>query len=127
MALILTPLLAVASPITVKAPIHPSEGFSFLEGNVSPYTVKTETFAVLDDDLLLRIIECESGGNPKAKNPNSTARGLLQIIKSSEEFCEEGLGLELDMYSPEDNLLCGRYLVGHGGLAHWQTSESCWR
>lgn len=31
-------------------------------------------------DRMLRIMDCESGGNPKAKNPRSSATGLFQIL-----------------------------------------------
>ena len=78
------------------------------------------------DETMYAIIYCESRFDPEAKNPTSSARGLLQIIKSSEEFCEKGLGKDLDMYNPEDNILCGKYLMEHGGLVHWEESKNCW-
>ena len=73
------------------------------------------------------IIFCESGGNPNAYNESSGASGLLQVIPSSERFCEKGLGRELDMFDPEDNMMCGAYLKEHGGLAHWAASAHCWK
>jgi transglycosylase-like protein with SLT domain len=33
-------------------------------------------------DRMLRIMDCESGGNPWAKNPHSSATGLFQIMAS---------------------------------------------
>jgi len=74
-----------------------------------------------------RIIFCESGGNPDAYNETSGASGLLQVIPSSERFCEKGLGRELDMFDPEDNMVCGKYLKDHGGLDHWLASANCWK
>jgi len=103
-----------------KSPLHiTGDG---LIAQAPAYIIKGEPRAT----LIERIIQCESGGDPTANNPNSTARGLLQIIKGSEEFCEKGLGLELDMYNPNDNLLCGEYLMAHGGVSHWEASRHCW-
>ena len=73
-----------------------------------------------------RIIFCESSGDARAYNPKSGAKGLLQIIPSSERFCEKGLGRELDMFNPADNLACGEYLYQHGKLSHWKSSARCW-
>jgi hypothetical protein len=38
---------------------------------------------IADPDWLTRLIALESGFNPLAKNPNSSARGLIQIIDST--------------------------------------------
>lgn len=32
-------------------------------------------------NLMLNIMDCESGGDPNAKNPNSSASGLFQIMR----------------------------------------------
>ena len=99
----------------------------FVRGPNIPYYPETIVYgSFADKEIVIRIIQCESGGNPNAKNPNSTARGLMQVIKSSEEFCERELGMELDMYDPDDNLLCGECLMANGGLAHWEESRYCW-
>jgi len=102
-------------------------GKCFIRGQNIPYYPETIVYgSFADKEIVIRIIQCESGGNPNAKNPNSTARGLMQVIKSSEEFCERELGMELDMYDPDDNLLCGECLMANGGLAHWEESRYCW-
>jgi len=77
--------------------------------------------------LMGRISFCESSGNPEAYNPKSGAKGLFQIIPSSERFCEKGLGRELDMFNESDNIDCARYLMRHGGLSHWESSANCWK
>lgn len=74
-----------------------------------------------------KIIFCESSGNPQAYNKQSGAKGLLQVIPSSEKLCEKGLERKLDMFNPEDNLVCGKYLKEHGGLSHWSESKNCWQ
>ncbi len=85
----------------------------------------TPTLASLK--IAKRIIYCESGGNPKAINRKSGAKGLFQVIPSSERYCEQGLGKQLDMFDPYDNIECANYLYNHGGLAHWKSSEICWK
>lgn len=40
------------------------------------YSVDSQTLA----NYLVKIAQVESGGNPKAKNKNSTARGLMQML-----------------------------------------------
>jgi len=103
-----------------------------LEAYHIPILVKNRTLIdVFEYDmemyfLCYEIIKCESQWNENAKNPNSTARGLFQIIKGSEELCEKNLGIELDMYNEKDNMICGKYLMEHQGLSAWKESRHCW-
>jgi len=97
------------------------QGNSIIGTNI-PYFPKIYVLGA----LMEKIIFCESSNNPKAINPISGAKGLLQIIPSSEKFCEKGLERELDMFDKEDNLDCGEYLMKNGGSAHWSASKSCW-
>jgi len=49
----------------------------------------------------LAIAECESGFNPNAKNPNSTAKGLYQFInKTWANYCEG------DVFNYQDSIDC---------------------
>ena len=72
------------------------------------------------------IIFCESSNIPTKVNPISKATGLFQVIPKSEKFCERGLGRELNMKDPIDNIDCAHYLMKHGGLTHWSESRHCW-
>lgn len=105
-----------------------------LIGYSNPSIVKSRIMAYMGTDypqvlgkLTDKIIFCESSGNPKAYNKKSGAKGLLQVIPKSQKFCEQGLGIKLDMFNPDDNLLCAQYLYEHGGLKHWEASEKCWK
>ena len=77
-------------------------------------------------DIIKRIILAESSNNPNAKNPHSSAKGLLQVIDSTARECEEHFGREMNMYLPEDNLLCGKYLYESYGLSPWRASRHKW-
>ena len=73
-----------------------------------------------------RIVSCESSGNPRAKNPRSSAKGLFQIIDSTARECEEALGRKLDMYNPVDNIACAEYQYEQYGTKPWNASKHCW-
>jgi len=62
----------------------------------------------LDPVLVASIIQVESGGNPNARNPNSTATGLMQVIYST--AIEMGVAPE-NLTDPDWNLYAGcKYL-----------------
>jgi len=54
-------------------------------------------------DLEYKIMMCESGGNPLAQNPNSTAKGLFQFLDSTWANNCEG-----DVFNANDNTVCFR-------------------
>jgi hypothetical protein len=72
--------------------------------------------------ILQQIIKCESNGNPLAKNPASTAKGLFQILDGTwNNFQCEG-----NVLDAEDNYQCGLKIAQTSGLHHWNASKSCW-
>jgi len=80
------------------------------------------------DEVLWAIIECESTFRPDVCSYQgcSSGMGLAQIIPSSEKFCEKWLKRDMDMFDPKDNIECAKFLLEHGGVAHWEQSRSCW-
>jgi len=75
-----------------------------------------------DDPIMLKIAQCESELFPTAKNPNSSAKGIFQIINGTwQHFKCEG-----DVLNAEDNIKCGVKILKGQGLAAWQESASCW-
>lgn len=72
-------------------------------------------------DMALRIMACESGGNTHARNPRSTATGLMQIMASvwGPEF---GFSRE-DLEVPEINLWVARRVYEIQGWEAWV----CWQ
>lgn len=74
------------------------------------------------------IIKCESGGNPKAKNPRSSASGLFQFIDST--WRAYG-GLEFAPTAAQATV-AEQYIVAERAYASegtrpWNASRGCWK
>lgn len=74
----------------------------------------------------LAIIDCESGGDPNATNPRSSAAGLFQFIDGTWEYASEQAGFAgAPPDDPEANVAAAAWLVeyslgtGDGPWAHW--------
>jgi soluble lytic murein transglycosylase-like protein len=70
-----------------------------------------------DVDRVLCLMEHESGGNPNAANPRSSARGLMQVMASvwADEF-----DVTWDqLYEPEINLYVARQILDRQGFTAW--------
>ncbi len=79
-------------------------------------------------DRALRVMRCESRGNPTAKNPTSTASGLFQHLGSlwAERSAEAGWS-GADVFDPVANVAVAAWLVyDGGGWSHWRPSLGCW-
>lgn len=81
-----------------------------------------------DVDRALRIIWCESKGDPRAENPVSTASGLFQHLGSLWEERTRQAGMrDADIFDPVDNVALAAWLVyDFGGWSHWAASSACW-
>ena len=64
-------------------------------------------------DTMLCLMGYESGGNPEAQNPNSTAAGLFQIMGF---WWDEYGG---DRYDPETNVALARTIYDQQGYGAW--------
>lgn len=73
------------------------------------------------------VIECESGGNPDAQNPVSTASGLFQFITGTwrayggAEFASTAAGA-----TAREQTIIAEHAYAARGLRPWAASESCW-
>lgn len=85
-------------------------------------------FASEDVPWAMRVIRCESHGDPSARNPHSTASGLFQHLRTywSERSGKAGWS-EADIFDPEANVAVAAWLYYHGGPSHWNASRGCWR
>ncbi|MEA2002813.1 MAG: transglycosylase SLT domain-containing protein [Actinomycetota bacterium] len=71
-------------------------------------------------DWALRIIDCESGGDPVAKNPNSTASGLFQHLASLwSDRASAAEWEDADVFDPFANIAVAAWLLDNGGTGHW--------
>ena len=76
-----------------------------------------------DVDRFLRIMQCESGGDPLAKNPNSSASGLMQHLTRFWQERAEFAGLpQADVFDGNSNIWVSAWLAlaaPGGGWQHW--------
>ncbi len=77
-------------------------------------------------DEALSIIDCESNGDPNARNPRSSASGLFQFLDRTWAHCSEQAGFPGESpFSPEANIAAAAWLVeysldvGDSPWAHW--------
>lgn len=87
-----------------------------------PKTVEEEIRAVFGKDAptALRVAKCESGFNPKAKNKESSARGVFQIMQSWHGIKEKWL------LNQSINVRVAYQLFTEQGWNPWKASRHCW-
>lgn len=68
----------------------------------------------------LRIIACESGGDPEARNPHSSATGLFQHLGRYWPNRAAAAGWAgADITDPFANIAVAAWLLEHGGTSNW--------
>jgi len=75
-----------------------------------------------DVDRAIRVMACESNGDPNARNPSSGAGGLFQHLPSAWAERAAGAGFPgASIYDPEANIAAAAYLLygRGGGWGHW--------
>jgi hypothetical protein len=76
-----------------------------------------------DVDRFLRIMECESGGDPLAKNPTSSASGLMQHLTRYWDERAAAAGMpDGDVFDGRTNIYVSAWLAlaaPGGGWQHW--------
>lgn len=75
--------------------------------------------------LIRKIVQCESGGNPNAKNRYSTAGGLAQYLDRSWASTAEGQQ-GLSKYDPNAALSAMSRDIAQGNISKWNASRRCW-
>ena len=96
-------------------------------GSCYDYVDEMATKYNVDGDLMRRIIKAESGGNPNAKNKNSTASGCSQFIKSTWEETLKQMGREyISPFDARTNVEAMAFKISRGGIRAWNASKSKW-
>lgn len=74
-----------------------------------------------DVDLAMRILRCESTGNPSAKNPRSSATGLFQHLGKYWTARSQSAGVAgASRLDPDANVIVAAWLRDQkGGWRHW--------
>lgn len=84
-------------------------------------------FAPADIDRALRVMWCESRGEPGAVHPTSGASGLFQHLPKFWSERSAGAGFAgRSIEDPEANIAVAGWLVARDGWRHWLASKSCW-
>lgn len=91
---------------------------SLIEDHFEPEDYKTA----------IKVIGCESSGYSKAKNPNSTAKGLWQFVDRTWTWVESKLKIKGSPMDPATSTRFAAFLVyeTEQGWGHWSESAHCW-
>ena len=72
-------------------------------------------------------MEAESGLNPYAKNPNSSAFGLCQMLYSTRRRLEKKWNKDIDWNDPTQQAEACERLLREEGQSHWDASKKVWK
>lgn len=117
---------AGAAPITRTDEFFSANVTTFSTDPVGRWADDVARYFPLDQvDTMLRIIGCESGGNPNAKNPTSTASGLTQMLAGW--YDGRWWPHRFDPFDPDENLYHASLLAAaNPGFTDWNASRACW-
>lgn len=79
-------------------------------------------FTNKDITTMIKIAKCESNYNPSAKNKNSTATGIFQIIIGTWDSNK----CEGERWDYQDNIKCAWKIYKLRGTQPWDSSIKCW-
>lgn len=110
-------------------PPRPKRTPSSWSGTIEQWRPLVSTyFSPADVAWAMQVIACESGGDPNAKNPRSSASGLFQHLATYWEGRSAKAGWAgASIWDPEANIAVAAWLVYEGGgKGHWNASRHCW-
>ena len=82
----------------------------------------------VNPQLALAIAKCEGGLGIAKKNPNSSATGPFQMIRSTWKSTTKRMGWveNTDVWDVHLNIVAGIWLLKTDGVRHWLESKHCW-
>lgn len=109
--------VVVAAKPKPVAQVHssapPARSSSYMPGSgVERWRSMVAVYTDWNVDLMLRIMGCESGGDPNNKNRSSSASGLFQILGGP--------------FDPAANIAVAHSMWATRGTQPWTASASCW-
>ncbi len=115
-------LIALNGPYVEPEAPHSHPPRSYSEGVEQWRGLVTIYFPAEWVEWGLTIMSCESGGNPLAKSPISTASGLFQHLASYWQDRSARAGWAgADIFNPEANIAVAAWLLDGGkGWRHWE-------
>ncbi len=118
---------AVAKAVSTPQHTQPVAIVPQNQGSCLDYTAQYAAQYGIDVNLLNRVILAESGGNPAAKNPRSTASGCAQFIQGTWAGTRRQMGREwVSPFDAEANVETTAWKIANGGLSAWNASRSKW-
>jgi hypothetical protein len=104
-----------------------STGSTSMGSNVEQWRYLVAAYFPADQvNLALRVMVCESGGNPTAKNPGSSASGLFQHLGKYWTKRSAAAGFAgASIFDPTANVAVAAWLAAQG-WSHWNASRACW-
>lgn len=76
-------------------------------------------------DLVTRIAECESGLRWDARNPHSTASGVMQYLSGTWANTEAGRA-GISVFDADANIRMAVTHIAVHGTSPWRSSQACW-
>ena len=122
----LRPLFVTEPLISPLSDVQPTPTPTLVDHSPIGYIrQRGEELGVENRDIraLIRIGDCESHYRPTAKNPNSSASGVMQIISGTWYH----YGCTGDKWDFKDNIDCGFKIYEKSGLSPWNASKHCWQ
>ena len=85
---------------------------------------------LIETKVLYKILECENlTFDPELCNQEygcGSGIGLGQLTYIAIVDCENNLGIEIDPYNPQENLICSIWLFNKYGTASWGCEDCEW-
>ncbi len=116
---------------TLTFGVLPNQELKFGEApKLESKVVKVKQKRVAISKVMDAIKWCESRGNPKARNPRSTAKGLYQFLDGSFEYYGTkywGSTKGKSALNSQHNEELAAYVMRTVGTSPWLASAHCWR